>query len=381
METMKERFAKLLLGQDMSGGRKGFAPPSPSPKPSPIFLVLNILLLFPFLSFHHLRRAVETGALAPRKKAMWRREMDWLLRVTNSIVMVTRPRSDIYMNLPALRKLDDMVLGMLEGFRDTEFWYIEWGVLLVGAGVDKSSSFSRPSFRQEEKWWLPCPKQSRGCANQILKAAKAINCGVLAEMEIPDTYMENLPKSGKSCLRENIYCSITAKHFFPECLLDSLGLSSEQSALAIANNLEAAKHVWRRKDQKRYQNNEKDKKSWSGKVKALAKDSGRRQTIAERAEALLEHLKLRYPQLPPTVLGMNKIQYNKDVGLSIIESYSRIIESLGFSILARINDVIYADDAVKRCLPPEKVSLCYGEKYFLCSIMNGLFCSNSPSLL
>ncbi|CAA7400023.1 unnamed protein product [Spirodela intermedia] len=37
-----------------------------------------------------------------------------------------------------------------------------------------------------------------------------------------------------------------------------------------------------------------------------------------------------------------------DVGLSIIESYSRIIESLGFSILARINDVIYADDAVKR---------------------------------
>lgn len=163
--------------------------------------------------------------------------MDWLLRVTDPIVelipslrelpggavcevMVTRPRSDVYVNLPALGKLDDMVLGMLEGFRDAEFWYIEWGVLLVGAGVDKSSSFGRPSFRQEEKWWLPCPKvpsdglseaarrrlqQSRDCANQILKAAMAINSSVLAEMEIPDSYVENLPKVGpKSGILEKL---------------------------------------------------------------------------------------------------------------------------------------------------------------------------------
>jgi hypothetical protein len=34
----------------------------------------------------------------------------------------------------------------------------------------------------------------RDCTNQILKAALAINSGVLAEMEIPSAYLETLPK-------------------------------------------------------------------------------------------------------------------------------------------------------------------------------------------
>ena len=37
-------------------------------------------------------------------------------------------------------------------------------------------------------------QQSRDCANQILKAAMAINSDVLAEMEIPEVYLETLPK-------------------------------------------------------------------------------------------------------------------------------------------------------------------------------------------
>lgn len=110
---------------------------------------------------------------------------------------------------------------------------------------------------------------------------------------------------------EGVYSSIAAKHFFPDCLLDNLDPSSEQSALAIANNLEAAMHVWRRKDQKRYQDNQKDNKSCAGKVKALVKDSCRRQYLVERAELLLQRLKLRYPGLPPTALGMIKTQNNK----------------------------------------------------------------------
>lgn len=34
----------------------------------------------------------------------------------------------------------------------------------------------------------------RDCANQILKAAIAINNMALAEMEIPESYLESLPK-------------------------------------------------------------------------------------------------------------------------------------------------------------------------------------------
>jgi PRONE (Plant-specific Rop nucleotide exchanger) len=63
--------------------------------------------------------------------------------------------------------------------------------------------------RREEKWWLPVPRvppgglseetrkrlhHKRECANQILKAAMAINGNALAEMDVPESYLESLPK-------------------------------------------------------------------------------------------------------------------------------------------------------------------------------------------
>ena len=166
--------------------------------------------------------------LAAPRKAMWTREMEWLLSVADSIVelipstqelpdgggqfevMVPRPRSDLYMNLPALKKLDAMLLAMIDEFKETEFWYVDRGIVVDdGGGPCPSSSSAASSVRQEEKWWLPCPRvppkglpedarrklqQSRDCANQILKAAMAINSDVLAEMEIPEVYLDTLPK-------------------------------------------------------------------------------------------------------------------------------------------------------------------------------------------
>lgn len=165
--------------------------------------------------------------LASQKKAMWSREMEWLLCVSDYIVelvpsrqqfpggrtcevMATRPRSDLYMNLPALKKIDAMLISMLDGFQETEFWYVDGGVIVPDAEVYPSpTSSGRPSVRQEEKWWLPYPKvppkglsedarkrlqRCRDCTSQILKAAMAINSSVLAEMEIPSAYLETLPK-------------------------------------------------------------------------------------------------------------------------------------------------------------------------------------------
>lgn len=37
-------------------------------------------------------------------------------------------------------------------------------------------------------------QHKRDCANQIHKAAMAINSSILADMEVPDTYMAALPK-------------------------------------------------------------------------------------------------------------------------------------------------------------------------------------------
>lgn len=96
---------------------------------------------------------------------------------------------------------------VLDSFINTEFWYVDQGILAPDA--DGSSSFRRALQRQEEKWWLPVPRvppgglhedsrkqlqHRRDCTNQILKAAMAINSIALADMEVPESYVEALPK-------------------------------------------------------------------------------------------------------------------------------------------------------------------------------------------
>ncbi|TYJ34810.1 hypothetical protein E1A91_A05G194700v1 [Gossypium mustelinum] len=221
IELMKERFAKLLLGEDMSGGGKG------------VCTALAISNAITNLSASVFGELWKLEPLPPQRILMWRREMDWLLCVSDSIVelkpslqefpgggtfevMVARPRSDLYVNLPALKKLDAMLLSILDSFHDSEFCYADRGVVISdndGIEAFPSSSTSEwPSIRQEEKWWLPFPKvppsglsedsrkrlqQCRDCTHQILKAAMAINSNVLAEMEIPNAYLKSLPKEHK----------------------------------------------------------------------------------------------------------------------------------------------------------------------------------------
>ncbi|KAJ7946975.1 putative Rop guanine nucleotide exchange factor [Quillaja saponaria] len=379
VDMMMEKFAKLLLGEDMSGGGKGVCT---------ALAISNAITNLSATVFGELWRL---EPLSPQKKAMWLREMEWLLSVSDSIVelepsiqefpgggtyevMATRQRSDLHMNLPALKKLDAMLVSMLDGFNDTEFSYVDRGIR-VGDSKDCDAYMpgGRPSIRQEEKWWLPYPKvpsnglsedarkrlqKCRDCTNQILKAALAINSFVLSEMEIPGAHLETLPKSGKASLGDIIYRHINADQFSSECLLDCLDLSSEHHTLDIANRIEAAVHVWKQKEQKKNPSSMKPRRSsWGGKVKGLVADSEKNHFLAQRAETLLQSLKLRFPGLPQTALDMTKIQYNKDVGQSILESYSRVTESLAFNIMARIDDVLYVDDATKRCAVADSVSL------------------------
>ncbi|XP_051131640.1 rop guanine nucleotide exchange factor 1-like [Andrographis paniculata] len=377
IEMMKERFAKLLLGEDMSGGGKG------------VCTALAISNAITNLSASVFGAQWKLEPLVPQKKALWFREMEWLLSIGDSVVefvpkiqqfpgggtyeiMATRQRSDLYINLAALKKLDAMLISILDEFEDTEFWYADGGV-----GVDEEDRFSseryceRASVRQEGKWWLPWPKvpekglskdsrkmlqQCRDCGNQILKAALAINSNALFEMDIPTAYLESLPMNGRDCLGNTIYESLTADRFEPESLIDSLDLSSEHQVLDIANKIEAAAHVWKLKERKKHLDTQKSKrKAWSSKVKSLGSDGDKNQYLADRAETLLQYLRQRFPALPQTALDMSKIQYNKDVGHAILESYSRVMESLAFNIIARIDDVLCVDDAIKRSAASEPV--------------------------
>ncbi|CAA6661713.1 unnamed protein product [Spirodela intermedia] len=363
---MKERFSKLLLGEDMSGCGKG------------VCTALSISNAITNLCGTVFGQIWRLEPLPPEKKALWRREMEWLLCVSDHIVEFTpsvqtfpdgsklevmscRQRSDLFINLPALRKLDNMLLEILDNFSKTEFWYVDQGIL-ASESDGGSSSFRRPLQRQEEKWWLPVPRvptgglqegarkqlqHKRECTNQILKAAMAINSNSLAEMEVPEAYLDSLPKNGKAALGDLIYRYITSDQFSPECLLDYLDLSSEHRALEIANRVEASIFVWRRRVNPRAVNPPPRPNTRWGMVRDLMGDAERRELLADRAESLLICLKQRFPCLTQTTLDMTKIQCNKDVGKSILEGYSRVLESLAFNVIARIDDLLYVDDQTK----------------------------------
>uniref|UniRef100_A0A0E0KTT2 PRONE domain-containing protein n=1 Tax=Oryza punctata TaxID=4537 RepID=A0A0E0KTT2_ORYPU len=396
LQLIKERFSKLLLGEDMSGSGKGVS------TAVAISNAITNLYATVFGGCHRLE------PLPAEKRSMWRREMDCLLSVCDYIVelfpskeimpdgtvrevMATRARSDIYVNLPALEKLDDMLLEILDSFQKTEFWYVNdkgqkdsctpAAVAAVPCGP--------VSHRDGDKWWLPVPcvtkpgltesarrdlRQKHDCASQIHKAAMAINNGILAEIRIPELYKQTLPKCGRASVGDMIYrhMSFPGK-FSPEYLLDRLEISSEHDALEAADRVEAAMHVWRRKASQGH-----SRSPWSA-VKDLM-ESDKNVMLASRAGDVLLCLKQRFPALSQTTLDASKIQYNKvststitatvaattspwtntntkllvmcfsvqDVGQAILESYSRVLESLAYNIVTCIDDVLFADESARK---------------------------------
>lgn len=142
--------------------------------------------------------------------------------------MTPKVREDIHMNLPALQKLDSMLLvgylclhfhfigkpgivsnsililysviwqEILDSMIETEFWYDEGGSRAEGR-----------SGRHGQKWWLPLPQvprnglsdsQTKKLMNQgkivlqVFKAVKSINESVLFAMPVPAIIRDALPK-------------------------------------------------------------------------------------------------------------------------------------------------------------------------------------------
>ncbi|XP_030464664.1 rop guanine nucleotide exchange factor 12-like [Syzygium oleosum] len=342
-DLIKERFAKLLLGEDMSGGGKGV---------SSALALSNAITNLAASAFGEQKRL---EPMAPEMRARWKKEIDWLLSVTDHIVefvpsqqktngvnmeiMTTKQRTDLHMNIPALRKLDAMLIDCLDNFKDqNEFFYVK----------DDKDSEKGNSKRKDDKWWLPTVKVppnglsemsrkwlqfQKDSVNQVLKAAMAINAQVLSEMEIPENYIESLPKNGRASLGDSLYKNITDEYFDPDQFLCAVDMSSEHKILDLKNKIEASIVIWKRK-----MHNKDSKSSWGSAV-----SMEKRELFEERAETILLLLKQRFPGISQSALDISKIQYNRDVGQAILESYSRILESLAFTVLSRIEDVLHAD--------------------------------------
>lgn len=96
----------------------------------------------------------------------------------------------------------------MDNFKDqNEFYYIS---------RDANESEKGNNKRKDDKWWLPTAKvppnglsemsrkflqYQKDCVNQVLKAAMAINAQIITEMEIPEDYIESLPKVSKTDIK------------------------------------------------------------------------------------------------------------------------------------------------------------------------------------
>nr|VDC72448.1 unnamed protein product [Brassica rapa] len=347
-EQMKERFAKLLLGEDMSGGGKGV---------SSALALSNAVTNLSASAFGEQRRL---EPMSEDRKERWRREMGWLLSVTDHIVefsptqqtnkdgssievMTTRQRTDLVSNIPALKNLDVMLTDCLDKFKDQdEFYYVT---------SDSPEHLNSNSSRNNDKWWLPTVKvppnglsetskrfllSQKECVSQVLKSALAINAEVLSQMETPESYIDSLPKNGKASLGDMIYRMITLDMFDVEKFLLEMDLSSEHKILDLQDKIEASVVIWKRKIVQK--DNNKSSSPFSTNL-----SMEKRQLLEERAETILLLIKLRFPGISQSSLDISKIQFNKDIGLAIMESYSRVIESLAHTVLSRIEDVLVAD--------------------------------------
>ncbi|KAL0330983.1 UNVERIFIED_CONTAM: Rop guanine nucleotide exchange factor 14 [Sesamum angustifolium] len=300
VEAMKEKFAKLLLGEDITGGTKGV---------STALALSNAITNLAASVFGELWKL---EPLPEERKIKWKREMDWLLSPTNHMVelvpakqngtngrtleiMTPKARADVHMNLPALRKLDSMLIETLDSMVDTEFWYAE-----VGSRAEGRSR----SAGQSKRWWLPSPGPERQALGGTV---------------------------------QNIDSRVVAEE-----MSTCLNLKSEHSALEAINRLEAA--VFALKEKITEQNNGKSpvRTSWSF-MKDPLSELDKTESLVYQAEVLLQQLKNKYPNLPQTFLDVTKIQYGKDVGHAILEAYSRVLANLAFSILSRIGDILQED--------------------------------------
>uniref|UniRef100_A0A2P2KHC4 PRONE domain-containing protein n=1 Tax=Rhizophora mucronata TaxID=61149 RepID=A0A2P2KHC4_RHIMU len=321
VETMREKFAKLLLGEDVTGGCNGVAT---------ALALSNAITSLAASVFGELWKL---EPLPEERKNKWRREMDWLVSPTNYMVelvparqngtngrtleiMTPKVRADIHMNLPALQKLDSMLIETLDSMVDTEFWYTE-----VGSRAEGRSK----SAKQSKRWWLPLPQvpktglsdsgrkrflHQRKVVYQVLKAAKSINENILLEMPVPTIIKDALPKSGKANLGEELYKALTADSITPMETLTSLNLKSEHSALEAINKLEAAVLVWKERVTAQVNGTSPVRTSWSF-SKGPMLELEKMEFLLERAEALRRWIKTRYPNLPQTFIDATKIQYGK----------------------------------------------------------------------
>ncbi|KAJ0770419.1 putative PRONE domain, Rop guanine nucleotide exchange factor [Helianthus annuus] len=197
VDIMKEIFAKLLLGEDPTGGSKGH---------SSALALSNSITKLAASVFGELRKL---EPLPDEKKNRWRREMEWLLSPTNYMVelvpakqydangrtleactlsllkliqifYIMRPKArvDVHMNLPALLKLDSMLIvgGLFNCINIIS--HCLWKYLIFTCLLIDGSNWVVVSYKRKRgPMGSKSPKVYSGTYNQLNRfISKKIHC-------------------------------------------------------------------------------------------------------------------------------------------------------------------------------------------------------------
>ncbi|KAI8025338.1 Rop guanine nucleotide exchange factor 1 [Camellia lanceoleosa] len=184
VDMMKERFSKLLVGEDMSGAGKGVCT---------ALATSNAITNLSATVFGEIWRL---EPLASQKKVMWRREMEWLLCVSDSIVEL----------VPSIQQFP--------GGGTYGSWPRSIKAHLVG-GLQLGRKRSGGSHAQRFLQRVYQRMQGRGCSNAGIAQTRYLRqqwrsiAAFLLKWRF-HAYLETLPKSGKALSSDIIYRYITS---------------------------------------------------------------------------------------------------------------------------------------------------------------------------
>ena len=108
---------------------------------------------------------------------------------------------------------------------------------------------------------------------------------------------------------EDLYQAITTVYIPIEEIFVSLSLKTEHSVLETINRLEGAVFAWKQRILEERNKRSPGRHSWSF-MKNSSSELDKMSACIERVDTLVQLLKSRYPNLPPTFIDVLKLQYN-----------------------------------------------------------------------
>lgn len=148
-------------------------------------------------------------------------------------------------------------------------------------------------------------------SKRVVPRSESKKKSTILDVELLDHIKKSkcLIQSGKASLGEEL-CKVltTESASSAEEMLNSLNMKSEHSALDTVNRLEAAIFLWKERIAEQSTSMSPVRKSWSF-MKDPISEMEKMELQLERAEVLLQLIKIRYPNLPHTFLDVTKVQH------------------------------------------------------------------------